>query len=81
MLKLLTCGGNPGGPVLVALVEVSGVPLFIPVFSGVLGPDGTFTTQSFIPPGFSGIDLGLRSFAQAWDGRIRASNTALVELR
>jgi len=64
-----TRGGAPGGIALLALQDVGGTPLFLPIQLGTLDTNGEMELAATVPSGISGITLTLQSFAQKAPGQ------------
>jgi hypothetical protein len=69
-----TCGGLPGQPVGLALVQAGTTPLFAPLATGVFDLPGTWSVALAVPPGLTGVTIGLRSYGIHVAGAIGASN-------
>lgn len=71
------CGGQPNGPVLLAVVDVGG-PLFVKVALGHFDPAGVFDLAAVVPPGLTGLTATLQAFGVAHSGQTLASNREAV---
>ena len=63
-LDLATRGGQPAALALLVLAEIDGAATFVPIVPGALDADGEWTFSGSVPPGLSGLELGLLSLAQ-----------------
>ena len=66
--------GEPGLPVLVAIVDVNGVPTFTTLFLATYGADRRFHFDGRTPNATFGLTLGFQAFEISPTGRIVASD-------
>ncbi len=72
--------GAPGGLVLLAVEEISGAPLFLPLVQTVFAADNTFTFSDSAPNPALGFHVGVRAYKIAPTGKLVASELAYVDL-
>lgn len=73
-VALTTGGGIALHPVMVALVDVNGTPLFTQVAVATFDPSGVLLQTATVPTGLSGITATFQSFSLDASGRLEASN-------
>ena len=73
-VALTTGGGIDLHPVLVALVDVNGTPVFTQVAVATFDPSGVLMQTATVPTGLSGITATFQSFTLDANGRLEASN-------
>jgi Tol biopolymer transport system component len=77
-LTLTTWTGQPSGPHLLAMVDVSGAATFVPAILDTFDPTGVWTFSAAVPPGLSGLELGFQSYGFVATGKVQASNVVEV---
>lgn len=78
-VELLTCGVYPTQPVLLAVVGVSGSPVFLRAAVGSLDPGGRFRVQGTVPAGgLGGVVVDFRSLSLRPAGTLVFSPTRTV---
>jgi hypothetical protein len=73
-VALTTGGGIDLHPVMVALVDVNGTPVFAQVEVATFDPSGVLMQTATVPSGLSGITATFQSFTLDANGRLEASN-------
>jgi hypothetical protein len=76
-ITLECCGGQPGAPVLLAVVEV-GVPMFLKIAVGTFDPGGVYALHATVPAGLSGLKATCQAFGIASSGNVQSSNRETV---
>lgn len=76
-----TCGGLPGQPVGLALVQAGTTPLFVPLATGVFDLPGTWSVALAVPPELAGVTISLRSYGIHVAGAIGASNVETLVIQ
>jgi hypothetical protein len=76
-IALECCSGQPGGPVLVAVVEV-GVPMFLKVALGTFDGGGVYSLSATVPSGLSGLAATCQAFGIASAGQVASSNRETI---
>jgi hypothetical protein len=69
-------GGEPGAVALLALTDVSGTPLFLPLVVDLLDANGELSVQADVPASASGLQCSLMGYAQRLSGRPRLVDTS-----
>jgi Tol biopolymer transport system component len=77
-LTLASWRGEPAGVTLLALVDIDGVPLFVPALVSTYDAAGGWSLATTVPPGLSGSVLTLRSYGFVPTGKVQASNDAAI---
>jgi hypothetical protein len=80
-LALETRGGTPIEAVVLALVEVNRAPFLHLLGHGWFDLHGAWGLSAVVPPGLSGLELGLQCFGDFGPGEWGASNRATVSFR
>ena len=70
--------GIPSTPCLLAIVEVAGIPAFMPVLIDAFGPDQVWSLAAPVPPGLGGVTVSFASFGLTPLGRVDESNHEIV---
>jgi len=78
-------GGSLSSTLLIALVELNGTPLFVPVFLGALDRHGEWSASATVPSGLGDLTVGFQAFAfsplvRPDHPRLADSSQAIVEL-
>jgi hypothetical protein len=60
------------------MVDVSGAATFVPAILDTFDPTGVWTFSATVPPGLSGLELGLQSYGFVATGKVQASNVATI---
>jgi len=81
LVRLTTHGGQPGGAVVLFIVEVDGAPVWIALDLSTFDADGLHSAGGTVPPGLTGVEFGLRSFGFALSGSVRASNLETIAVQ
>ena len=77
-LHFTTWTGAPNGACLLAVVELNGVPTFLPSILTTFDGQGEWTTTATVPPGLSGLLATFGVWGNIRSGRVDASNRFLV---
>jgi Tol biopolymer transport system component len=77
-LHFSTWTGAPNGACLLAVVELNGVPTFLPSIFTAFDGQGEWTTTATVPPGLSGLLLTFGTWGDIRSGRVDASNRFVV---
>ncbi|MBL8839966.1 MAG: FG-GAP repeat protein [Planctomycetes bacterium] len=72
--------GAAGGLVFLAVEEISGSPVFVPLLQTVFAADNTFTFSDSAPNPALGFHVGVRAYKIAPTGKLVASELAYVDL-
>ena len=80
-LHMVACGGQPAAPLMVAVVEVNGAPVFQPVRVGTFLSHGRWFDNSTVPPGLKFNNIALRAYGIRTDGRLDESNQMDIYFR
>ena len=70
--------GQPLGAALLAVVDVNGTPLFIPIAIGSFDPDGLWAVSGTVPAGLAGSVVTVRGFGIAPADRAEGTNPEAV---
>lgn len=84
LVRFTTWGGAVGGPTILLLVEVAGVPTAIEIAADVFDPRGIANHDECVPddPALVGIDFGCRAFGfEQRDGKLAATEKIVVSVR
>ena len=75
-----TCGGEPGMPVILFLTSVDGIPNVLPISSGLIDAQGTWSFSSTVPdlPFLPGTAWTFRDYSIDASGRVVSSNDAIL---
>lgn len=79
-LSLTMWTGKPGDPLVLALVDVSGVPLFQPVASGRFGVRGSWSVAGTPPAALQGTVVTFLGLGVAPSGRLERTGRQAVVL-
>ncbi|MFO0983166.1 MAG: hypothetical protein U1E76_15785 [Planctomycetota bacterium] len=70
-----------GDRALLAVTDVDGSPVFLPVATGTFDATGTWQVSAVVPPGFSGLTVLLRAYAMDAAGKLRDSLDEIVRVQ
>lgn len=75
--------GNPGWPLLIALIDVDGVPVSVPMVMGTFPPDGRFSVSDDVPNDPTLVDVDFTFIAYGFDtlGKLRVTNTQTLSIQ
>ena len=79
-VQMTACQGEPGGTVLLAVVDLSGTPMFVPTLYGVFDAMGIWRTGGTFLRTPAALDVTLQSFAIK-SGVPTPSNEQLILVR
>ena len=80
-LTMTTWGGQPGGPVLLAVVETNGTPLLVEIATRAFDPTGSWSIAETVPPGLSGVVAKFLSVGVEPTGEVGLTNLDTVTFR
>ena len=72
--------GAPGSPVMLTIEDVSGTPVFLPLFVAAFGSDEAFTFTANAPNPAYGLHVGMRAWKINSTGTLAHSALAYVDL-
>ncbi|MFO0983587.1 MAG: integrin alpha [Planctomycetota bacterium] len=70
-----------GDRALLAVTDVDGSAVFLPVATGTFDNTGTWQISAVVPPGFSGLSSALRAYAMDAAGKVRDSEDEAVRVQ
>jgi hypothetical protein len=73
--------GKIDAALLLVVTDVGGVPFFLPVVSGKIGPDHMWDLEAIVPGGFTGIDARFIVFGESYAGQVVATNEATLSFQ
>lgn len=76
-----SCGGQPQGPVLLAVVEIDGAPTFHIIAIARFNANGSFKLSGTVPPGLEGRVLTLQSMGRVDVNSIAQSQLASISIQ
>ncbi len=77
-LTLTSWGGQPGGPALLAAVDINGTPLFLKIAFGTFDATGLWSVADTVPPGLSGIVATFLGIGIAPTGKVDLTNLEAI---
>lgn len=80
-VSFVTCGGGPGNPVGLFIVDVSGVPVFVDLIIASFDAFGTWSLDIPVPAGLAGIAITFQSYGFPPVGGLAGSNLETLELQ
>jgi len=77
-VRFLTCGGVAGLPVLLAAVDLNGIPIFVRLAIGSFDAQGQWPFGGTVPSGLEGLVADFQSFGFYQPTKVGMSNRAKV---
>ncbi|MEW6746754.1 MAG: serine/threonine-protein kinase [Planctomycetota bacterium] len=80
-IRFNACGGDPGKPGLLVVVDINGTAMFRPLLPVTLDGNGRWGFSATVPPGFAGLDVTFRLYAAAEPLGVHITNDTQVQFR
>lgn len=81
-ITITSACGDPGSAILLAAVDIAGMPGFWPLLTSVFDASEQFVLTTTVPPGLQGLDVELKTYKEGLAfGRVAESNGFVIRFR